>query len=63
MCGQEAELGLVDEAEEVLNLLLQGRLLLVLLCVWVGILGAGVGVAESRRHVVFVDAGYSVLFR
>lgn len=50
MCGQQAKLGLVDKVEEILDLLLEGGLFKVLLCVWIGILGAGVGVAEARRH-------------
>lgn len=49
MCGEQAELGLVDEGEEVLNLLLQRYLILVLLGVGIGVLGAGVGVAEGRH--------------
>jgi len=63
VCGEEAELGLVDEGEKILNLLFQRGLLLVLLGVGVGILRAGVGVAEAGRHVVFVDLGYSLLLR
>lgn len=49
MCGEQAELGLVDEGEKVLDLLLQGDLILVLLGVGVGGLGAGVCVAEGRH--------------
>lgn len=49
LCGQEAELGLVDEAEQILNLLLQRRLLEVLLSVGVGSLGAGIRIAEARH--------------
>lgn len=47
--GEQAELGLVNEGKKVLNLLLQRDLILVLCCVWVGGLGAGVGVAEGRH--------------
>lgn len=47
--GEQAELGLVNEGEKVLDLLLQRYLILVLCCVWVGGLGAGVGVAEGRH--------------
>lgn len=49
VCGEEAELSLVDESEEIFDLLLQGDLILVLCCVGVGGLGAGVGVAEGRH--------------
>lgn len=49
VCGEQAELGLVDEGEEVLNLLLQRSLVLVLCCVRVGSLGAGVRVAEGSH--------------
>ena len=44
--SQHAELALVDEALEVLNLLLEGRVLDVLCGVRVGGLGAGVCVGE-----------------
>jgi hypothetical protein len=47
MCGQEAELGVVDELEEILDLLLEAGLVLVLRRVWIGGLGAGVRVAEA----------------
>lgn len=47
VCCEQAELGLIDEGEKVFNLLLQGYLILVLRCVRVGGLGAGVGVAEG----------------
>jgi hypothetical protein len=50
VCGEQAELGLVNEREEVLDLFLQGHLILVLRGVGVGSLGAGVGVAKARRH-------------
>jgi hypothetical protein len=49
LCSQEAELGLVDEAEQVFALLLESGILKVLLDVRVGILGAGVRVAEARH--------------
>ena len=49
VCGEQAELGLVDESEQVFDLLLQGDLVLVLCCVGVGGLGAGIGVAEGRH--------------
>ena len=49
VCGEQAELGLVNEGEEVLDLLLQGHLILVLRSVRVRGLGAGVGVAEGRH--------------
>ena len=49
VCGEQAELGLVNEGEEVLDLLLQRHLLEVLLRVRVGGLGAGVCVAEGRH--------------
>jgi hypothetical protein len=47
MCGQEAELGVVDELDEILDLLLEADLVLVLRHVWVGGLGAGIRVAEA----------------
>jgi len=49
VCGEQAELGLVNEGKKVLDLLLQGNLILVLRGVGVGSLGAGVGVAEARH--------------
>jgi hypothetical protein len=59
MCGQEAELGVVDELEEILDLLLEAGIVLVLRRVRVGVLRAGVCVAEAGRHGVFVDTSYS----
>ena len=54
--GQHAELALVDEALEVLDLLLEGGLLEVLCGVRVGGLVAGVGVGEGRHSEgLFVD--------
>lgn len=47
--GEQAELGLVDESEEVLDLLLQRNFILVLRSVGVSGLGAGIGVAEGRH--------------
>lgn len=47
--GHHAELAPVDEVGQVIDLLLQRRVLDVLCGVWVGWLVAGVGVAE--RHL------------
>lgn len=56
VCGEQAELGLVNEGEEVLDLLLQGHLILVLRGVGIGGLGAGVGVTEARHGESLWDA-------
>ena len=56
LCGEQAELGLVNEGEEILDLLLQGDLFLVLRSVRVGSLRAGVGVAEARHGESLWDA-------
>ena len=58
--GQHAELALVDEALEVLNLLLKGGVLDVLCGVRVGGFAAGVCVGEGRHlESLFVDCGKS----
>lgn len=56
VCSEQTELGLVNEGKEVLDLLLQGHLILVLRSVRVGGLGAGVGVAEGRHGESLRDA-------
>jgi hypothetical protein len=61
MCGQKAELCLVDERDEILDLLLEGGVILVLRDVWVGVLRARVCVTEAGRHGVSVDMRYSWL--
>jgi hypothetical protein len=47
LCGQQAELGVVDERKEVLDLLLESHFLLVLRDIGIRRLGARVGVAEA----------------
>lgn len=48
--GHHAELAALDKLDQVGELLLERGLLLVLLDIWVGVLAASVGVAETRRH-------------
>jgi len=57
-CGHHAELLLLDEGDEILNLVLQiGIWLKVLLNIWVGRLAAGICVAE--RHLALVTGEVS----
>jgi hypothetical protein len=62
VCGHHAELALLDEGDQILNLLLQRRLLEVLLLVWVGWVIACIRVAE-RRHLDFVCSTAGSLFQ
>lgn len=55
--GHHTELALVDERGQIVDLLLEGRLLFVLLGVRVRRLGARVCVGEAGRHLVVLELG------